>query len=182
MQAGLTITVRPARPDDAYDIAAVHVAGWQSAYPGIVPDRSLVDMSTVRQAASYASMIRHDGGVFVAVAGDEIVGFTSVGRHRHAGLADGEIYTLYVLDDWREAGIGRQLMQTGVRRLLAEGCRSVFLWVLSDNPSRWFYQHLGGRAVAVGNTPVGGQAVAQTAYIWNPIEILLAATEPKLKH
>ena len=39
------ITVRRARPSDAGAIAAVHVAAWRSAYPGILPDGYLARLS-----------------------------------------------------------------------------------------------------------------------------------------
>ena len=58
-------------------------------------------------------------------------------------------------------------------RLAGSGCRSVFLWVLRDNPSRWFYQHLGGRRVADAQTLVAGVPIPKTAYLWDPIDLLL---------
>ena len=174
------LTIRPARPADAEDIGAVHVATWRSAYPTLLSHGTLSAMSTSYQAAYYEAMIRRHGGVFVAVAGqdEQVVGFASVGRHRASTPGEGEIYTLYVLDDWREAGIGRRLMHAGALRLADDGCRSAFLWVLSDNPSRWFYERLGGRPVATGTTRVGGHPVQQTAYLWNPVESLLSMTSP----
>ena len=177
---GPAISIRPARPQDARQIGAVHVDAWRSAYPGILSDRTLAGMSAAQQAAYYAIMIRREGGVFVAVEGDggQIVGFGSVGR-RGSSLVDGEIHTLYVLDDWRDIGVGRRLMMAGSLHLATAGCRSAFLWVLSDNPSRWFYERLGGRAVATGSTRVGGRTLPQTAYAWAPIEILLAAHQPE---
>ena len=90
-------------------------------------------------------------------------------------LGDGEIETLYVLDDWREQGLGRRLMRAAARDLASRGCRSVFVWVLRDNPSRFFYRHLGGQAVAHGTTSVAGVSLAQTAFGWDPIDRLLAA-------
>lgn len=69
-------------------------------------------------------------------------------------------------------------MRALAAHLNAVGCRSVLLWVLKDNPSRWFYRRLGGRAVAEQTIIVGGRAVVQTAYLWEPIGALLAATEP----
>jgi hypothetical protein len=50
------------------------------------------------------------------------------------------------------------------------------VWVLKDNPTQWFYRHLGGRVVARGQTRVGGQTVDQVAMLWEPIDTLLAAT------
>ena len=59
---------------------------------------------------------------------------------------------------------------------MERGCRSVFLWVLRDNPSRWFYQRLGGRPVLDAGTRVAGRDLVQTAYVWDPIESLLTAS------
>lgn len=166
------ISVRPAVPDDAAAIGAVHVGAWRSAYAGILPDGYLTQLSAPRQAAYYHAGMLCGRAAFVAEAGGRVVGFATAGMRR-AGLADGEIETLYVLDDWREQGIGRQLMQGVARRLARAGCRTAFLWVLRDNPSRWFYQRLGGRRAADGETVVAGVAIPKTAYVWDPIELLL---------
>jgi hypothetical protein len=56
------------------------------------------------------------------------------------------------------------------------GCKSAFLWVLRDNPSRWFYQRLGGRPVAETYTTIAGEKICQTAFVWDPIQQLLAAS------
>ena len=72
------------------------------------------------------------------------------------------------------------MMRAAAAHLNAIGCRSVRLWVLRDNPSRWFYQHLGGRLVAEQRISVGGQPVVQQAMRWDPISLLMAATAPKV--
>ena len=189
------IAVRRARAADAVAIGAVHVAAWRSAYPGILPDSYLANLSVTRQAAYYDAAIRGSTGVFVAIASEadappasrgtanrpHIVGFATAGRSRASGdfgrrLGEGEIETLYVLDDWRDRGIGRRLMQAAAAHLAEAGCRSVFLWVLRENPSRWFYEHLGGKPTAEALIRFAGRDVAQTAIIWDPIERLLAAS------
>jgi ribosomal protein S18 acetylase RimI-like enzyme len=188
------ISIRRARPADAAAIGAVHVAAWRSAYPGILPDRFLARLSVPRQAAHYDAAIRSGVGVHVATAsgadlgtrdGEDtgqarIIGFVSGAPARPAGdrnrLAEGEIETLYVLDDWRDRGVGRRLMRAAAAHLSGAGCQSAFLWVLRDNPSRWFYTRLGGRPVAEATIEVGGQSVVQTAYVWTPIDKLAQAT------
>ncbi len=166
------IRVQLALPGDAVGIASVHVAAWRSAYAGILPDGFLARLSLPRQAFMYQSSIEVGRIVFVAEADNKIVGFATAGRAR-TGLAEGEIETLYVMDDWREHGIGRSLMQSAGSRLAKSGCGSAFLWVLRDNPSKWFYQRLGGRKAAESWVSVAGVSVPQTAYVWNPIELLL---------
>jgi hypothetical protein len=48
--------------------------------------------------------------------------------------------------------------------------------VLRDNPARWFYQRLGGKQAAEASIKVAGQSVMQTAFVWDPIQRLLAAS------
>ncbi len=185
------IAIRRARPSDAEAIAAVHVATWRSAYPGILPDTYLAGLSLDRQTLLWRRTLTAPPpghATFVAVASGSdspelqapaVVGFASGGRVRDGTRRNaGEIETLYVADDWRDRGVGRRLMRALAAHLNVIGCRSVVLWVLKENPSRWFYCRLGGRAVAEQTITVGGRAVVQTAYVWEPIGALLAATEP----
>ena len=187
------ISIRRARPGDALAIARVHVSVWRSAYAGILPDRYLADLSESRLAVFYQRAIldRRDGhAVFVATAagqdqpGDQpgpdagIVGFASGGRARRRGLGEGEVETLYVLDDYRDIGVGRRLMRAMAAHLRAIGCNSAMAWVLEDNPSRFFYRHLGGRPAMHEAIRVADQGVEQLAVLWDPIDTLLAATAP----
>ncbi|MCW8306166.1 GNAT family N-acetyltransferase [Acidiphilium sp. PA] len=175
------ITIRRARPADSAGIGAVHVASWRSTYAGVLPEPVLTGLSAPRQAGYYDRVIRSGGVVHVAVASGSdagpdgsvrVVGFVTA-RRRRAALADGEVETLYVLDDFRERGLGRQLMRTAAAHLAAKSCTSLFVWVLSDNPARWFYARMGGKHAADGMIDVGGTRVAQTAYRWEPIDALV---------
>jgi GNAT superfamily N-acetyltransferase len=128
--------------------------------------------------------------VFVAVASGtdvplgsppRVVGFTTAGRGRGGviigrRLGEGEVETLYVLDDWRERGIGRRLLRAAATHLAEAGCGSLYLWVLRDNPARWFYQRLGGTQAAEAPIKVAGHSVMQTAFVWDPIQRLLASS------
>lgn len=188
------IAIRKARASDAAAIGAVHVATWRSSYAGVLPDSFLAGLSVVRHAAGYEQAIgdRREGhAVFVAVAsgpdappgmeardGGVVIGFASGGRARRPGLGQGEIETLYVLDDYRDRGLGRRLMRAMAAHLAAIGCRSAMLWVLEANPTRWFYQHLGGRPVAHEAIRYAGICLEQVAFAWDPIDVLLAATAP----
>eukprot|EP01037_Dinobryon_pediforme_P010962 gene10963-11043_t len=170
------IAVRRAMMSDATAIGAVHVAAWRSTYPGILPEAYLARLSERREAAYYAAAIRADAGVFVALAGTppRVVGFTTTGRGTASAPAEGEIQTLYVLDDFRDQGAGRRLLARGAAHLAGLGCRSAFLWVLRDNPSRFFYGHLGGKTVLEKTVGWAGVTLVQSAYVWDPIDRLFA--------
>ena len=184
-RAAPPITLRRARTGDGAAIAAVHVASWRATYAGILPADFLARMSVIRQMRMYEAQIRAGDAIHLAtgpaLAGPAgpVIGFATAGAARGGfgrRLAEGEIETLYVLDDWRERGAGRALMAAAAAQLAEAGCASALVWVLRDNPSRWFYARLGGRAAAEAEIRVGGQAVMQTAYVWERIETLLGAT------
>lgn len=170
-------SIEPARVQDAVGIAAVHVDVWRTAYPGLVPDHSLTSLSVARLAPRYRAAILREQGIFVARATQEpqVVGFTTVSTYGRGRPAEGEVETLYVLDDWREGGVGRALLRRAARHLADRSCRSLFLWVLEDNPSRWFYERLGGRPALRSMTQVGGRMLPQTAMVWSHIEALTEA-------
>jgi ribosomal protein S18 acetylase RimI-like enzyme len=178
------IAIRRADPADAVAIAAVHVAAWRSTYPGILPDSFLARLSVTRQAISYERSILRRVSVHIAQndapspTAPRVVGFAT-GTPRANRLGDGEIETLYVLDDWRDQGIGRALMAAVAQDLSAGGCGSAYCWVLRDNPSRWFYEHVGGREAGSATIRVGGRAIPQTGYSWAPIDRLFTG---KLTH
>jgi GNAT superfamily N-acetyltransferase len=200
-EARRMICVRRARPGDAAAIGAVHVATWRNVYAGVLPDTYLAGLSTVRHAVGYEQAIadrRHGHAMFVSVAsggdappgrplaegasGGAVIGFASGGKSRRPGLCgesasgSGEVETLYLLDDYRDRGVGRRMMRAMAAHLAAVGCRSVVLWVLRENPTRWFYERLGGRAAALESIRFAGRQVEQVAYLWDPIDILLTAT------
>ena len=177
------IVLRPAMPDDAHGIADVHVASWRTTYPGMVPDHVLTGLSVHRLTSVYRRMIRSGGVVHVAVdslpehieiadAGRRVVGFITA-RRTQTPLADSEIETLYLLDDYCNRGYGRLLVQAAAGDLAAKGTKSLAVWVLSANPSRWFYARLGGRLAADDTIFVGGVETRRTAFVWDPISRLV---------
>ena len=152
------VVLRQARPEDAAAIARVHVATWRAAYAGVVPDAYLVAMTEKGQARQWGGLLGQGlgqgrnrtqarEGVLVAESpGGVLVGFGSCGRARAGTLSyRGEVFTLYVDVDWQNRGIGRALLVELFRTLLDHGLPDALIWVLSANPSRYFYEALGGR-------------------------------------
>ena len=179
------VTIRRARPADADAMGRVHVSSWRSTYAGILSDTYLAGLSELREGLGYERGLRarrggHAG--FVAIAdgielpGGGIIGFVTGGMSRRPVIAGGEVETLYIADDFRERGIGRRLMRAMASHLTSLEAQSAFTWVLEDNPSRWFYQRLGGKPAVRENITFAGQPMTQIAYAWAPIHTLLSAT------
>ena len=165
----MTTRIRRARRSDAAAIGRVHVETWQSAYAGLLPDSLLVSMSDVRQSAWWSRALADPvqaPGIFVADDDERgVVGFTSGGPARDtperldgAEVRVGEVYTLYVEPDFQDQGLGRGLLDALFGKLLA------------DNPTRFFYEALGGEPVGERTDTLGGEDVEEVAYAWRDLE------------
>jgi ribosomal protein S18 acetylase RimI-like enzyme len=171
------ILVRRATVGDARGIARVHVETWRSAYAGILPDSVMVRMSVDDKASAWRHLVQRQCGaeaVLVGAAGgNSVVGFASCGAAGPAPMEGaGEIHTLYVLPDWQERGIGRALLGGCFRVLTAAGFDSAFLWVLADNPSRFFYEAMGGKRVGERDEVLWGATLREAAYAWRNLDSL----------
>jgi len=167
--------IRPAVSEDAAAIARVHVDTWRSTYPGIVPDAYLAGLSYARSEERWRQHLEQPGDEhnFVALdPGGAVIGFASCGPLREPVPGfEGELYGLYLLAAWHGRGIGRALFTQAAHDLIQRGFRSMLLWVLRDNPTRAFYEHLGGKAVAEKTIEIGGTSLIDVAYGWPELRI-----------
>lgn len=171
---GLAAQIRPALPGDAAAVAQVHVETWRTTYAGVVPDDYLLGLREANQRRSWRQQIAArawPGSVLVAEAPGagkrSIVGFGSCGALRGGALQyEAEIYTLYVSSDWQGEGIGRGLLTGLFQSALSAGLRSAMLWVLSRNPSRYFYEAMGGEQVGERKERFAGSWLEESAYGW----------------
>ena len=53
--------------------------------------------------------------------------------------------------------------------MVDKGYRCSFLWVLRDNPSRYFYERVGGKVVAERRERMWGCTVDQICYGWSDL-------------
>jgi ribosomal protein S18 acetylase RimI-like enzyme len=173
------IKVRPGRPGDAAAVARIHVETWRATYAGLVPDAYLVRMTEAGQAFQWERALSRARGledVLVAeAAGTGVVGFGSCGRNRSRQLPfAGEVFTLYVTGDFQNRGIGRRLLAALFARCVERGMTDALIWVLSGNPSRFFYEAMGGLPVGRQEEPFAGAMLQETAYGWPDLRQSLA--------
>ncbi len=176
------VSLRPAGLVDAGAIARVHVTTWRAAYAGVVPQAYLVAMSEIGQMRFWRRLLgrpQAEETILVAeveaAGGPQVVGFGSCGPSRPYGLPfRGEVFTLYVADDWQGRGIGRALLRALFDDLVARGHRDAVIWVLSANPARFFYEAVGGSAVAERREAFAGALLNETGYAWPDLESWLA--------
>lgn len=164
------VRIRDAAHGDAAAIAHVHVESWRTTYAGILPDLVLLQLSERRSAQSWRRYLGMPGVFLVAEADGGVVGFANAGANRVSGTPySGEIYALYLLSEHQGHGIGRALLGASFRRLARSGHDSAMLWVLSRNPTRFFYEAMGGRKFAEREELVGGELQQEFAYGWDDL-------------
>jgi ribosomal protein S18 acetylase RimI-like enzyme len=179
------ILIRAARRTDAAGIARVHERTWKEAYRGLLDGAYLSNLSERQLTPRWRSSLERrsedlDEGVFVALAGQEIVGFVLCGASREAFAPwDAEISMVYVLKEHRGAGVGRGLMKTAADHCIRRGMFSGGLWVLRDNgQARDFYEALKAEHAGRKVDSVGGQIVPLVGYQWIDVATLAERATP----
>lgn len=148
-----SITIRQASVDDAGQLAALHIRGWQWAYRGQLPDAYLDGLSEELERrrtwyVSRLSALPANDRWWLAVAEGEIVGFASTlpSRDTEALPSTAEVAAMYLDEAWAGRGIGHDLFTYAVADLRARGYLRATLWVLESNArARRFYEREGWR-------------------------------------
>lgn len=168
--------IRRAVVDDAKGIADVHVRSWQETYKGIVNQAYLDNLKVedrFRMWEAGLSSKKDKEPVYVAEnsAGD-IIGFAAFGPERTNKFgADGELYAIYLLEDYKGRKIGTALLSAGVKDLLSD-YSSILVWVLAENNSKLFYEKYDPTKVAEEEITIAGGKHIEIAYVWKDIELL----------
>lgn len=169
--------IREASAEDAPGIARVHVDSWRTAYKGIVADDFLANLSYESREKKWREKITEKESAahcFVAEDQNEIIGFAIGGKERdNDPLYLGELHAIYLLATHQRHGMGKQLVQAVTTALVAQGYRTMLVWVLAENPARKFYEKMGGVYVREKTAEIGQQTLSEVAYGWRDITMLL---------
>jgi GNAT superfamily N-acetyltransferase len=88
-------------------------------------------------------------------------------------LEAGEIYALYVRQEWQGQGVGKALLATAVRRLAQLGMTQLVIGCLDTNaPACGFYEACGGQKVGEVETEDEGFPERQRIYGWEDSAVI----------
>ena len=165
----IPVEIRLATIEDAGAIARTHVASWKATYPGIVPQDHLDSLNVEESAGRWQSRLiaPSDVVIYVTDCGGTICGFASGGlaRAEIPGFS-GELYAIYVSPEAHSRGIGSRLFSATVKSLQHSGHGSMYVWVLEENPSRRFYERMGGSQITTAEIEIGGKTLTEVSYGW----------------
>jgi GNAT superfamily N-acetyltransferase len=165
--------IRRAMLKDSQAIADVHVRTWQTAYQGILADEFLQSLSVERREKYWYEWLSKENQaefLFVAELDGLVVGFVNGGLERSGDLLyQGEVNAIYISQQMQQQGLGRKLIEAAVGELLKREIKSMLIWVLADNPSRKFYEVLGGKYLREQKIEIGSQTLREVAYGWDDL-------------
>ena len=170
--------IREAKENDSAAIARVHIDSWRTTYRGMVSTDHLASLSYEDREQNWQEFFSAADAIqfaYVAEYEDElVVGFASGGPNRDCGSTyQGELYAIYLLEEYQHQGIGRELTRAVVGRLLQEGMSSMQVWVLDENPGAGFYQSIGGRRLKEQEIVIGGTTLIEVAYGWSDLSVFV---------
>lgn len=175
--------LRPAHAEDAMAMASVQLAGWRTTYRSIFPDDVLDAADPGEATLKWRQRLATPGAVaFVAAAAGEVVAIAAGGPPGKTPQLDfpAELYSLYLLPEWRRRGIGRRLLAITFSTFLGKGADGVYLWCLAGNQdARSFFARLGGEEVGTAHRPsVGGLVRQSVAITWSRDAMAAAVASP----
>ena len=171
----LNLEIKKASKEDIKHISRVYVDSWRTTYRGLVPDDYLKELSYEEAEIRWIDFLNNENEPFIYVATNDIgkiIGFAS-GKSIDEKNFNGELYSLYLTEECRGLGVGRQLVSAIAKHFIEKDIHTMMVWVMKQNKSGLgFYEHMGGKEYIHRTTTLGGTKVEDVAYGWQDISVL----------
>jgi GNAT superfamily N-acetyltransferase len=169
--------VRPARAEDAAEVARIQAVTWRTAYRSVLPAGVLDEWDEDAAAEAWRSAVTAPPtpahGVLVAVEKDAVVGFAAfgpaelgAGDRPHPAGPTTEIATLLVEPRWGRRGHGSRLLAAVADLARATGAARLQVWLPEeDRVSARFFESAGwDRAGWVRTLDTGGTPLREVSW------------------
>jgi ribosomal protein S18 acetylase RimI-like enzyme len=167
----VSLEVRSAVLDDVEALGEVHVAAWQAAYRGVMPDAYLDGLRAEDRAEWWVEVLsrpqRGADVLQVAAIDGRVRGFVLAGPARGDDAAEhGEVFALNVHPAAWGSGVGSALLTAAQTGLEKAGFEHAVLWVVPGNMrARRFYERAGWREDAARRVEqVHGVSIEEVRY------------------
>lgn len=165
--------IRKATLEDAEGIAKVHVDSWRTTYKEIIPSSYLNNLSYVQRTELWRSNISKENNHVVVAGGDagQIIGFAdSWKRENNITEHSGDLTSIYLLEEYQGKGIGKMLLKELFNHYKEMAYEKIFVEVLEDNKTRYFYEHYGARLIDTAQIKINGEILNELIYEWDDVD------------
>ena len=158
--------IRIAVPSDVQQIAEIHVQSWKETYTGIINQDILDNLSVEKRLQLWQKLVVDENHrLFVYERDGEILGFLDGFLNPNKNIA--EIKAFYFLKQLKGQGFGRAMFEKFYQTIQPEQHQLLHLGVINHNPSRYFYEKMGGQMIGEEEIPEYGEGVNEVFYEWN---------------
>lgn len=175
LEPGEDYIIRKNLEKDQEQMAHIKIDGWRTAYDKIVASKYLNSLDYDSQTQRYLSSFdEYKDLVFVAVRGDEVLGYSCFMPEDKDKKYDSELVSLYVKKKEAGRGIGSNLLISTAKELYSLGRKNMIVWCFSDNKNAIsFYEGLGGLKVEEKMAKVGDEAYLEYGFYFDLEKISL---------
>lgn len=169
LEAGEDYIIRNNLEKDQAQMAKIKIDGWRTAYDKIVAAKYLKSLDYDCQTQRYLSSFEeYKDLVFVAVRGEEVLGYSCFNLKDKDEKYDSELVSLYIKKEEAGRGIGSSLLIATVKELYSLGKQNMIVWCFSNNVNAIsFYQGLGGIKVEEKIVHIGDQNYLEYGYYFD---------------
>ena len=169
LEAGEDYIIRKNLKKDQEQMAHIKIDGWRTAYDKIVASKYLNSLDYDTQTQRYLSSFDdYKDLVFVAVRGDEVLGYSCFMPFDKDKKYDSELVSLYIKKSEAGRGIGSSLLIATAKELYSLGKENMIVWCFSDNTNAiHFYEGLGGIKVEEKMARIGEQEYLEYGFYFD---------------
>ena len=157
--------IRIANQNDVQQIAQVHVQSWKETYIGIIRQHVIDELSVEQRIQLWQKLvIDQNHRIFVYEHEGQILGFLDGYLNPNNNIA--EIKAFYFLKEIKGQGIGRAMFEQFYQLANSAHYQRLQLGVINQNPSRYFYEKMGGKMMGEDEIPEYGKGIFEVFYQW----------------
>ncbi|MDJ0332550.1 GNAT family N-acetyltransferase [Planococcus sp. S3-L1] len=168
--------IRKAEQKDASAIAKVHVDSWRTTYKQIMSSDFLNGLSYEKRTELWEeNLLEKENHIIVAETSDGIIiGFgTAAKRKSNTVERSGDLTSIYLFEDYQGQGIGKMLLKDLFLFFKHLDYERVFVEVLEENKTRFFYEYYGAKLIDTVQLKIGGTVLNELIYEWENIDQVL---------
>ena len=142
----MNITIRLAVPDDAHDMAEIHMRSWEVAYKDIIPEDYIREKNAGRPALWERILGDENTTQYIIKKDGKTAGMMSIdaSQDEDAGDETYELMALYLLPEYIRQGVGTQAMEFAYSKARSLRKKDITVWLLADNlNAKRFYEKCG---------------------------------------
>ena len=160
-----------ARIEDSNNIAALIIAGWNSAYKGLIPDEYLKSMNKEELAKRWEESIKNSPNSYTYKINNKVMGVIKFGKAENSTEENiGEIMVLYVEPETKRNGIGTELFRFAQDELKKKGYKKMIVWCLKGNiEGASFYKKMKGKYIGERDFEIRGLKIKEEGFFYDLI-------------